>query len=96
MVTQLRTLGVQTIMVTGDAPATAAIVGHAVGLDGSICPSGTLPEGLYPESSGVFAGVLPEDKYHLVKAFQKSGHTAAMVVRRRLKSSRPVVEADAR
>jgi H+-transporting ATPase len=78
LVTQLRTLGVRTIMVTGDAPATAAIVAHAVGLEGSICPSGTLPEGLKPESFGVFAGVLPEDKYHLVQAFQKTGHTVGM------------------
>jgi H+-transporting ATPase len=78
MVTQLRTLGVRTVMVTGDAPATAAIVAHAVGLDGSICPSGTIPEGLNPESFAVFAGVLPEDKYHLVQAFQKGGHTVGM------------------
>jgi H+-transporting ATPase len=78
MVKQLRTLGVRTVMVTGDAPATAAIVAHAVGLDGSICPSGTIPPGLKPESFAVFAGVLPEDKYHLVQAFQKSGHTVGM------------------
>ncbi len=78
LVTQLRTLGVRTIMVTGDAPATAGIVAHAVGLDGSICPSGTIPQGLNPESFGVFAGVLPEDKYNLVKVFQKSGHTVGM------------------
>ena len=78
LVTQLRTLGVRTVMVTGDAPATAAIVAHAVGLDGSICPSGTIAEGFNPESFGVFAGVLPEDKYHLVQAFQKRGHTVGM------------------
>jgi H+-transporting ATPase len=78
LVTQLRTLGVRTVMVTGDAPATAAIVAHAVGLEGSICPSGKIPEGLKPESFGVFAGVLPEDKYHLVQEFQKAGHTVGM------------------
>ena len=78
LITQLRVLGVRTIMVTGDAPATAAIVAHAVGLEGPVCPSGTLPEGLNPESFGVFAGVLPEDKYRLVQAFQKSGHTVGM------------------
>jgi len=75
LITQLRTLGVRTIMVTGDAPATAAIVAHAVGLDGPVCPSGRLPEGLRPESFAVFASVLPEDKYRLVQAFQKTGHT---------------------
>jgi H+-transporting ATPase len=78
LVTQLRALGVRTIMVTGDAPATAAIVAHAVGLDGAVCPSGAIPAGLRPETFGVFAGVLPEDKYHLVQAFQKSGHTVGM------------------
>jgi H+-transporting ATPase len=31
-----------------------------------------------PEQFAVFAGVLPEDKYKLVKAFQKGGHHVAM------------------
>jgi H+-transporting ATPase len=31
-----------------------------------------------PEDFAVFAGVLPEGKYDLVKAFQKSGHTVGM------------------
>jgi H+-transporting ATPase len=31
-----------------------------------------------PEDFGVFAGVLPEGKYDLVKAFQKSGHIVGM------------------
>jgi H+-transporting ATPase len=31
-----------------------------------------------PEQFAVFAGVLPEDKYKLVKAFQNSGHTVGM------------------
>jgi H+-transporting ATPase len=78
LVTQLRTLGVRTIMVTGDSPSTAAIVARAVGLEGAVCPSGTIPEGLRPESFGVFARVLPEDKYRLVQEFQKSGHTVGM------------------
>ena len=78
LITQLRSLGVRTIMVTGDAPVTAGIVARAVGLDGAVCPSGTIPAGLRPESFAVFAGVLPEDKYHLVQEFQKSGHTVGM------------------
>ena len=78
LITQLRSLGVRTIMVTGDAPVTAGIVAQAVGLDGAVCPSGTIPPGLRPESFGVFAGVLPEDKYHLVQEFQKTGHTVGM------------------
>ena len=43
LVTELHGLGVRTVMVTGDAPATAAIVAHAVGLDGAVCPPGADP-----------------------------------------------------
>jgi len=78
LVSELSGLGVRTVMVTGDAPATAAIVAHAVGLDGALCPPGTIPEGVRPENFAVFAGVLPEDKYKLVKAFQQGGHTVGM------------------
>ena len=78
LVTELKTLGVRTVMVTGDAPATAAIVAHAVGLDGALCPPGPIPDEVQPEKFAVFAGVLPEDKYKLVKAFQKAGHIVGM------------------
>ena len=78
LVSELHGLGVRAVMVTGDAPATAAIVAHAVGLDGAICPPGPIPDGVRPEKFAVFAGVLPEDKYKLVKAFQQGGHTVGM------------------
>ena len=78
LVSELHGLGVRTVMVTGDAPATAAIVAKAVGLDGAICPPGPIPDAVHPEQFAVFAGVLPEDKYKLVKAFQKGGHTVGM------------------
>jgi len=78
LISELNSLGVRTVMVTGDAPATAAIVAHAVGLKGAVCPAGNLPESIKPEDFSVFAGVLPEGKYDLVKAFQKSGHTVGM------------------
>ena len=78
LVSELKGLGVRTVMVTGDAPATAAIVAKAVGLDGLICPPGPIPDDVHPEQFAVFAGVLPEDKYKLVKAFQKGGHTVGM------------------
>jgi soluble P-type ATPase len=78
LISELHALGVRTVMVTGDAPATAAIVAKAVGLDGAICPLGPIPDAVHPEQFVVFAGVLPEDKYKLVKAFQKGGHTVGM------------------
>jgi H+-transporting ATPase len=78
LVTELNGLGIRTVMVTGDAPATAVIVAKAVGLGGAICPPGPIPDTVHPEQFAVFAGVLPEDKYKLVKAFQKGGHTVGM------------------
>jgi H+-transporting ATPase len=78
LISELKGLGVRTVMVTGDAPATAEIVAHAVGLDGAVCPTGPLPGGVKPEDFAVFASILPEGKYDLVKAFQKSGHTVGM------------------
>ena len=78
LIAELRTLGVGTVMLTGDAPATAAIVARAVGLDGAVSPPGPIPDGVRAEDFAVFAGVLPEGKYNLVKAFQKSGHIVGM------------------
>jgi H+-transporting ATPase len=78
LISELHTLGVATVMVTGDAPATAAIVAHDVGLTGPVCPPGKIPDAVKPEDFAVFASILPEGKYDLVKAFQKSGHTVGM------------------
>ncbi len=78
LIKKLRGLGVRTVIVTGDAPATAGIIAREVGLDGAVCPPGPLPASVRPESFAVFAGVMPEDKYRLVQAFQKTGHTVGM------------------
>lgn len=78
LISELHILGVRTVMVTGDAPVTAAIVAHAVGLNGAVWPPGKLPEAIKPEDFAVFAGILPEGKYDLVKAFQKGGNTVGM------------------
>lgn len=78
LISELKDLGVRTVMVTGDAPETAKIVAHAVGLDGPICPSNAIPEAVKPGDFAVFAGILPEGKFDLVKVFQKNGHTIGM------------------
>jgi H+-transporting ATPase len=78
LITELHGLGVGVVMVTGDAPATAGIVAREVGLSGAVCPPGPIPDKVNPGQFAVFAGVLPEDKYKLVKAFQKGGHTVGM------------------
>jgi H+-transporting ATPase len=77
LVAALQALGVRTVMVTGDAPETAAIVAHSVGIIGAVSPPGIAVDAR-PEQFSIYAGVLPEDKYKLVKAFQKSNHTVGM------------------
>ena len=63
LIKELEAQGVRAIMVTGDAPATAAIVAKEVGLNGPTCPPGPLPQGLQPEQFVVFAGIFPEGKF---------------------------------
>ena len=78
LVAALRALGVRTVMVTGDAPLTARVVAEAVGITGPVCATAPPPRELSAEQFGVFAGVLPEDKYALVQAFQRGGHVVGM------------------
>jgi H+-transporting ATPase len=78
LVAELIALGVRTVMVTGDAPATAETVARAVGLAGAVRPPGDLPQDVQAGDYAVFAGILPEGKYNLVKAFQKGGHIVGM------------------
>src|SRR5471032_456485 len=78
LIAELRALGVRTIMVTGDAPATAAVVAEAIGLAGPVWSTTPVPETIKAEDFAIFAGVLPEDKYRLVKALQASGHVVGM------------------
>jgi H+-transporting ATPase len=78
LLVELDRLGVRTVMVTGDAAATAATVARAVGLNGPVCPPGDIPDSVGPQDFAVYAGVFPEDKFRLVRAFQRRGHAVGM------------------
>ena len=78
LVTELGGLGVRTVMVTGDAAKTAKAVAGMVGISGPVWAQTPMPDDLQAEQFSIFAGVLPEDKYHLVKALQKDGHIVGM------------------
>ncbi|HVW04618.1 MAG TPA: HAD-IC family P-type ATPase [Vicinamibacterales bacterium] len=78
LIRELHALGVRTIMVTGDAPETAAAVGRAVGLTGPVCPPGTSLADIDPGQFAIFAGVRPDDKFGLVQTLQRRGHTVGM------------------
>jgi H+-transporting ATPase len=78
LLAELRGLGVRPLMVSGDTAATAASVARAIGLEGPVCPPGGISDRVHPEDFAVFAGVFPEDKFRLVKAFQQEGHAVGM------------------
>ncbi|HQT46967.1 MAG TPA: HAD-IC family P-type ATPase [Acidocella sp.] len=78
LITALHDLGVRVVMVTGDAPETAAVIAKAVGITGDVCDSAVLEKLDAPGDYGVFAGVFPEQKFRLVKLFQRDGHVVGM------------------
>jgi len=80
MVRRLKDLGVRTVMVTGDGEDTARAAAAAVGIDGRVCPADALREGMGADvlEYGVFAGVLPQDKFRLIDALQRAGHVVGM------------------
>jgi H+-transporting ATPase len=78
LIDELQRLGVRTVMVTGDSAATATAAARAVGLKGPIRPPGAPLDAVQPDEFSVFAGVFPEDKFRIVKAFQAQGHAVGM------------------
>jgi H+-transporting ATPase len=78
LIAELAGLGVRTIMVTGDAAVTAQVVAGVIGISGPVWATTPLPGDIQADRYSIFAGVLPEDKYQLVKALQKSGHIVGM------------------
>jgi Ca2+-transporting ATPase len=86
-----RQAGIRTVMITGDQPATAAVIGHALGLDRGPRgePLATVHareldgldarglDRLVP-AAGVFARVSPRHKLLLVEALQRRGEIVAM------------------
>lgn len=78
LIATLHDLGIRTVMVTGDSPVTAAAIARKIGIADSVCPPERFSEALSANAFGVFARVVPEDKYRLVKALQHAGHIVGM------------------
>lgn len=70
LVATLRDMGVRTIMVTGDSAVTAVAIARKIGIAGTVCPPDQYSRELSTEKFDIFARILPEDKYRLVKALQ--------------------------
>ena len=79
LVTSLNKLGVRVAMVTGDGLVTARAVAEQVGIAGRACSAQELRDNIGRAlDCAVFAGVFPEDKFHLVRALQQAGHVVGM------------------
>ncbi len=76
----LQELAVRVIMITGDSRATARAISSQVGLGDTACSADEFRKEIAENhlDCNVVAGVLPEDKYLLVKTFQKGGHVVGM------------------
>jgi H+-transporting ATPase len=78
LVGDLRDLGVRTVMVTGDSAVTAAAIAGKVGIVGGVCPPERIADDPGGDEFGVFARIVPEEKFRLVKALQEHGHVVGM------------------
>jgi len=78
LIATLRGMGVRTVMVTGDSPVTAAAIARRVGIDGSIYPSEQPSGEVHADEFGIFARVVPEAKFQLVQALQRTHHVVGM------------------
>jgi len=67
-------------MVTGDDPLTAKVIAAQVGIGGDSCAAEVLRGSSSTDMlrCNIYAGVFPEDKFQLVKGFQKSGLIVGM------------------
>jgi H+-transporting ATPase len=80
LVRSLSALGIRVLMVTGDALATARAVAARIGLGERACAPEALRAGEDDPTRDcdVFARVLPQDKFHLVRRLQRAGHVTGM------------------
>ncbi len=80
LIQSLQNLGVRVIMITGDGLATARAVATRVGIgDHAVEPKGLDKEAAAEVlQNDVFAGVYPEDKFHIVQALQRAGTVTGM------------------
>ena len=80
VVAAIQEAGVRVVMVTGDNALTALDVAKQVGIPPRLFPAERLGGHLHDEDldDSVFAGVFPEQKFKLVRGFQRRGNVVGM------------------
>ncbi len=81
LIHHLGDMGIRVVMVTGDTPETARTVAEQVGIGNRVCNAATLRDkatGSPALDCDIVAGVLPEDKYTLVRSSQRAGNIVGM------------------
>jgi H+-transporting ATPase len=78
LIANLGNMGVRTIMVTGDSSVTAAAIARRVGISGQVARVQLADDDSNIGQVGVFARVLPEEKFRLVRVLQAQGHVVGM------------------
>jgi H+-transporting ATPase len=77
-IAELRRLGVHVAIISGDAATTTETVARQVGVAGDVYAGGAIGNDTGIDRYEVFAGVLPEDKFTIVKTLQDHGHVVGM------------------
>lgn len=78
LIHSLKELGLRILMLTGDSAPTAKTIASNVGIGNRICSRDCLRDSEKINTCDVFAGLFPEDKFHLVKSLQHLGHVVGM------------------
>jgi H+-transporting ATPase len=76
LIGRLGSMGVRVVLLTGDTTVTARTVARRLGLGDHLGDRSNLSAD--PSGFDGFAGIYPEDKYRLVRAFQAQGHIVGM------------------
>lgn len=76
VVEHLRELGIRVVMATGDTVQTARTIARQLGFTGNVAPRDAPPA--EAAKAGVIAGILPEDKFRIVKTLQAEGEVVGM------------------
>ncbi|ADV64476.1 ATPase, P-type (transporting), HAD superfamily, subfamily IC [Desulfurococcus mucosus DSM 2162] len=78
---EIKSMGVKPVMVTGDNYYVAKSIARSVGIEGRVVSLKGVPREELADlldSAGVFAEVVPEDKYEIVRLYQSKGKVVGM------------------